>query len=165
MHKDKSNLHPIANFQQRQLFFFLLKELNCNFSKKQCFLEIATILYQRKVTGQVHEWVTLLWSFYLRDFRTVSFPGRKLRNAAARVTQKHYGDSLMFNQLRCSGETTKASNRTHTSQADAIWHHNLNSSHSSLHWIAGTSLSASLLTSHKVSPLLAEVWPTREYYW
>lgn len=116
------------------------------FLRKQCFLEIGQQYHTKgKVTGQGHQWVTLLWSFYQRDFRTVPFPGRKLRNAAALLTQKHYSDSLMFNKLRCSGDTTKASNRTRTSQADAIWQHNLDSSHSSLHWIAGTSLSASLL--------------------
>lgn len=162
-------MQPSAKFQQKQLFFF--PEFSWHFSKETVFWGnrnyiVARDEHQGQVMGQVHEWVTLVWSFYL-IFRIPSFPDRTLRNATAPVTQKHYSDWRVQQRINLDAQGKQLKHQAGDRLAkwmqygSTTWTQAIAPSTNLL----GTSLSASLLTPHKISPLLAEVWPTGEHYW
>lgn len=162
---------PSAKFQQRQLCFFL--EFSWHFSKETVILGnsnyiVARDEHQGQVIGQVHELETLVWSFYHKRLQNTFISWQK--------AQKHSSTSNpeTLRWLTCvhpsisldaQGKQLKHQARDRL----AKWMQN-----GSTTWtwaiapstnLLGTSLSASLLTFHKISPLLAEVWPTSEHYW
>lgn len=84
MHKDKCNLHPNSNFQQRQLFFsFFFKNWIAIFLRKQWFSEIATISYQGKSNGS-RAWVGDLAVIILPDrLQNSSIPWQKAQKCSS----------------------------------------------------------------------------------
>lgn len=150
-----------------------LLELNCHFSKEKMLFGNSNYIvsrdkHQEKVMGQVHEWVTFLWSFYHKRLKNSFIPWQKAQKCSSTSNPETLW-WLTCVQPSINSDAQGKQQRHQTGHKLAKW-----MQQGSITWtqaiapfadLLGTSLSASLLTSHKISPLLAEVCPTGEHYW